>query len=119
MKQYCRYVLIDLRTGYLLAGGEKYKDFENGKIRYIQASEFRLPLFFWRKIVEYFRNIEINGVPCVIVYRAVRKRENLFNFVSQIGRTIGLRGKKYLFCSFDEVDYNSLIKTLGVSYENA
>ena len=27
MKEYCMYVVVDIETGYVLANGEKYKDF--------------------------------------------------------------------------------------------
>lgn len=46
MKVYCRYTVIDIASGYELACGEKYKDFENSKIRYVQVSEWRDFPFF-------------------------------------------------------------------------
>lgn len=44
MKTFCRYLLIDIQTGFALCAGDKYKDFDNSTMRYINNGTFRFGL---------------------------------------------------------------------------
>lgn len=114
MKIFCRYVVIDIKTGYALACGERYKDFEKTKIRYINNGSFRTG-FFRRKITEYFRTLEIVGRECVIIYWANTPKGKTYNYAYPFKNGYPLRAKNYFV---DPSDYGFLIEDLGVGYEN-
>ncbi len=114
MKIFCRYVVIDIATGYALACGEKYKDFQNKKIRYIDNGSFYTG-FLRRKITEYFRTLEIKGRDCVIIYWANERKKIISNFAFPFKNSYFLRAKRYFL---DIADYGFLIEDLGVGYEN-
>lgn len=114
MKEFCSYVVVDIKTGYALACGEKYKDFENQQIRYINNGTFRTG-FLRRKITEYFRTLEIKGRNCVIVYWLNERKKPVSNFAFPFMNKYFLRAKR---CFMDGSDYGFLIEDLGVGYEN-
>lgn len=95
MKVYCRYAVIDKATGYELACGEKYKDFQNSEIRYIEFAVWRDFPFFWRKVYEYFRTLTIKGRECVIVYWVVRDKKRVSNYSYWFKGRYFLRSRSY------------------------
>ena len=81
MKKICRYLVIDLKTGYALSCGNKYIDLEKSPVRRVWQGEWRLFPCFWRKVTEYFRTVTIKGRECVIFYWFINRREKLGNYV--------------------------------------
>ena len=119
MKKFCRYAVIDIKTGYLLVGGQKWKDFERGPIRYIYVGKFKTFPLFGRTLTEYFRTVEINGVQCAIVYWAQNKGKQLYNCVTLSGLALRLNGREFVFNKSNLVKtYRSLMLRLGITYEN-
>lgn len=112
MKVYCRYTVIDIVTGYELACGEKYKDFENDKIRYVQVCEWRDFPFFWRRVRELFRTVTIKGRECVIIYWVERDKKHVSNFSYRFQKGYFLRARAYSLVPPICIDY--LIDDLGV-----
>jgi len=114
MKTFCRYVVIDIETGYALVCGEKYKDFENKQTRYINNGSFRTG-FLRRKITEYFRTLEIKGRDCVIIYWRNERKKPVCSFAYPFKGNYFLRAKHYFL---SPSDYGFLIEDLGVGNEN-
>ena len=114
MKTFCRYLLIDIQTGFALCAGEKYKDFNNSTMRYINNGTFRFGLFR-RKIIEYFRTLEVKGRECVIVYWLNAPAVKEISFAYLFNNRYYLREKGYFpkefFCG-------NIVGRLGVDYEN-
>lgn len=112
MKVYCRYTVVDIATGYELACGEKYKDFENSKIRYVQVCEWRDFPFFWRKVCVLFRTVTIKGRECAIIYWVERDKKHVSNYSYRFKGNYLLRARDYSGIPPLCVDY--LIDDLGV-----
>lgn len=116
MRTFCRYALVEVETACLLVCGQKWKSFENSPVRYVKSGiMFFVP---FRNITEYFRELEINGRRCVIIYWANEraKKGKLYNVVRQRGWSyFCLRGRCY---SLDKIDYRAtyrrLLDSLGV-----
>lgn len=120
MKRFCRYAVIDIKTGYLLALGQRWKDFDSGNIRYINSGRYRSFPVFGREISEYFRTLEINGRQCAIVYWAMRKGKRLYNGITLSGRNLCMRGQNVsTLDGYCDGVYRDVLDMLGVRYENA
>lgn len=114
MKKFCLYTVIDIKTGYELACGFKYKDFDNSKIRYVKSCEWREKPFFLRKITEYFRTLTIKGRECVIVYWSGVRKRSFCNFAYSFEREYFLRARAYFLPEeYCKCDY--LIEDLGLA----
>ena len=118
MKKFCRYAVVEVETACLLVCGQKWKDFENSPVRFVKTGTFRCLSTRFHKVTEYFRDIEIRGRHCVIIYwvdERARKGE-LYNVVQQRGRAFYcLRGREYFFFKKDYRNtYRRLLDNLGV-----
>lgn len=120
MKKFCRYAVIDIQTGYLLAGGQKMKDFENGKFRYVYCGNFRCFPRFWVKITECFRTLVIKNRPCCIVYWQSKKVGEEYNYITLAGQYLSLNGCGDLITDnrFKAPCYSRLLRIHGVLNEN-
>lgn len=118
MKKFCRYAVIEVETACLLVRGQKWKDFESSSIRYIKSGTFRRLAVHFNRVTEYFREIEIYGSRCVIIYWVDERAKNgkLYNIVQQRGWCFCLRGCCY---SLDKIDYRKtnrrMLERLGIS----
>ena len=93
MKEYCKYVVVDLQTGYALVNGEKYKDFSGMPV----DSIFRRRFLFWQKIRQYYKLKTVGGRTCVIVYWVGGKGKRDVNSVIYYdGIRLRLRGFIYV-----------------------
>lgn len=93
MKEYCRYVVIDMKTGNGIIVGHKYKDFSVMKPICI----FRSFPFFGRKIREYGRIKNISGKTCYIAYWVGEKDKREVCSVVRIKELdVFLRGHRYV-----------------------
>lgn len=112
MKVFCLYAVIDVKTGFGLACGKKYKDFESGSIRYIKDNYERRDFpFFWLKYPCYYRTIEIKGRQCLIYYWVDRYKGEMENLVYPFGNAYFLNGRSHFF---NPPKYIELIEHLGV-----
>ena len=93
MKEYCRYIVVDLESGYVLANGEKYKDFSGMTVN----GYFRERFFFWRKIRQYYKLKTVCDRTCVVVYFAGGKDKHfVMSVIYYDGMKLRLRGSKYV-----------------------
>lgn len=89
---YCRYIVIDLHTGYALIYGEKWL---NGATL---ARNYNFNGFFhtgWKRriIGKFHREITIKGRECLIIYWAGAPVIKTGSVVSVAGCLVGLSGK--------------------------
>ncbi len=109
MREYCRYVVVDLQTGYALVSGEKYKDFSGMSVNSI----FREPLFFWRKIRQYYKLKTVGGRTCVVVYWVGgRDKHSVTSVIYYDGLILRLNG---LICVEGRYLANNVLLALGFS----
>lgn len=90
MKQFCRYVVLLEDSGRVLSSGEKWKDFERANC--VKSGSFRTFPLIGRKLTCYYRLVFILGRWCTIVYWANAPVSEVCNFVTVLGRRVGLRG---------------------------
>ena len=109
MKEYCRYVVVDIATGLSLFMGEKFKDFTGMH----WATTFRTGIFR-RKVYQYEREITIEGRACVVFYWVTKRfRFSPRYLVTRFGAW--LTGESN-YAVIDTYDYNSLLQDGGYKY---
>lgn len=91
---YCRYMLIDIDTAYALIIGEKWSTITALEKNYELCGTFRSG-FFFRKITQYIREINVKGRKCFLVMWANAPQRSVYSFVSLTGQLLGLKGKSY------------------------
>ncbi len=91
MKTFCRYSVVDVNSGALLAFGEKWKELDKLNADYINDGTQG----FFRKHTMFHRNLEICGKRCVILLFALlfRRRGTYFNCLTELGFDFGFSGR--------------------------
>ena len=91
---YCRYMLIDIDTAYVLIVGEKWSTITALEKNYELSGTFRSG-FFFRKITQYIREINVKGRKCFLVMWANAPQRKVNSYVSHTGRLLSLKGQSY------------------------
>lgn len=91
MKEYCRYMVIDIDTGMYLAVGEKFKDM-TGLDCVCKFKDRRGTERF--EVREYFDFKKVHGRSCLFLYWILPQKcgNGLYSCISFCGRLYGLRG---------------------------
>ncbi len=102
MKVYCKYAVIDRKSGFLLSFGERYKDFEQGDVEYHDGRTISVVGVTKKSRVQRkYRYVTIKGVECAIVYWLGSRKGKAWNAVTVAGLCVGLDGQ-YIT---DKVDF--------------
>ncbi len=117
MKGYCRYLVIDINTGYGLVCGEKWKEFSGLPF----CGSFRSRCGGLRKytVAQFMQEKRICGRDCVIVYWIYSKfvEPCACSVVSPFGWLLGLSGNLTDFSvrrSLKKYHYGYLLKRHGI-----
>lgn len=99
MKKFCEYELVDVRTGIILAIGQRFKNFQSD-VKYKKLGSFKPELFSSNVITILARPLIIRNRKCVLVYYVHRSPSSKLillkdNIVTGVGEMLGLRGQQY------------------------
>lgn len=99
MKNFCEYELVDIRTGIILAIGQRFKNFQTD-VKYKKLGSFKPDVFGSNVITILARPLNICKRKCVLVYYVHRNPSNKLillqdNIVTGVGQMLHLRGQQY------------------------